>query len=233
MTEDPSHSSRRRRSRRRTEAFWRRSSWFGVIAVCLLLAGVIGLRLLSHLDNDPAADFLPGQDEAAVDSSVAGRLREAFAERDLGRILLACRSAWDVRYNRLLQPQALAWRPDQLDFHVAESADSWRHYWCRQSGVGRGDRHDRSDSISGRQPLALDLLLHEHAKVLTEPRLRAVEILGDGNGVVDYRLLWHDGLRSGPQRHLPAGSFDSLVVDTRPAGAAVALADEDSLPTQP
>ncbi len=233
MAEEPSRSSRRRRSRRRTDTLWRRSSWFGVAAVCLLLAGVIGLRLLSHLDNDPVAEFLPGQNGTRIDTSTDSRLRKAFNDRDLGRLLLACRSAWDVQFNRVLQPQGLAWRPEQLDFHVAEGADSWRHYWCRQGAVGRGGDRQRPDSVGGRQPLPLDLLLHAHAEVLAEPKLRALEVLGDGNGGVDLRLLWNDGLRSGPQRQLPAGSFDSLFVEPSAARAATALPDEDSPQAQP
>jgi hypothetical protein len=213
---------------------WRRSSWLGVAAVCLLLAGVVGLRLLSHLDADPTADFEPARNSARIDPSANGRLRKAFDERNLGRILLACRSAWDMRFNRLLHPQGIAWRPDQLDFHVAEGSDRWRHYWCRQGGVGRGDGRDRPASIGGRLPLALDLFLYEHAEVLAESRLRTVEVLGDGNGGAAYRLAWKDGLRSGPRRNLPAASFDSLLVDDQPAATLGATLDgEDGMPTPP
>ena len=40
---------RRRRERRSSYRRWRQQSWFGIVGVCVLLAGVIALRVLTFV----------------------------------------------------------------------------------------------------------------------------------------------------------------------------------------
>jgi hypothetical protein len=232
MPAGSSRRSHRRWYRRRSDSGWRRFSWFGAVAVCLLLGVAIGLRLLSHMDQQPELAALEHGSGERLDGLPGKRLRKAFDELDLARMLLACRYALDLQTGEVLQPQAIAWRPGQIDFHVAHGSEGWRHYWCRGSGVGRGQGQARPPSVGGKYPLPLEELVYHHSAALADRKLRSLEVLGDGQGGADYRLRWADGLESGNRRELPPGNFPSLFEDagTAPARTESASFEPSSAP---
>lgn len=231
MPTESSRRSHRRWYRRRSDRGWRRLSWFGVLAVCSLLGLAIGLRLLTHMEHRPELDVVEHASGERLDGLPGKRLRKAFDELDLGRMLLSCRYALDLQTGELLLPQALAWRPGQIDFHVAQGSEGWRHYWCRGSGVGRGAGLARPASVSGNQPLPLEELVYRHAAAMAERKLRSLEVVGDGQGGIQSRLRWTDGLESGDRRTVPADEFPSLFDGNENESAATT--DAASQPTAP
>ncbi|MCB1626407.1 MAG: hypothetical protein KDI48_01690 [Xanthomonadales bacterium] len=207
---------RRRRERRSSYRRWRQQSWFGIVGVCVLLAGVIALRVMTFVkpvEEDQATELSPD-----LADSPDQRLRQAFAERNLGRILLACHAAWDRQMGELVPALAMAWQPDQLDLYAAEGNTNWRHYWCRESGVGRGRSDARPANVAGRIPLPSEQLVYRFSGLVADQGLHALEALGDGRGDMSVRLHWNDGRVTGEYPEQPAPDFVNLRLG--PAGNA-------------
>lgn len=180
----------------------------GIAAVCLLLAIVIALRVMSFVE--PAADEVAPALASDLADNPAGRLQQAFADRNLGRILVACHAAWDRQLGELVPALAMAWQVEQLDVYAAEGSEQWRHYWCRESGVGRGRSDLRPKEIDGRVPLPSEQLVYRLSGLVADARLRALEAMGDGRGQVTVRLHWTDGKVTGEHPELPAPEFLNL-----------------------
>lgn len=159
---------------------------------------------------DSAADEVAPALATDLADNPAQRLRQAFADRNLGRILVACHAAWDRQLGELVPALAMAWQAEQLDVYAAEGSDQWRHYWCRESGVGRGRSELRPKQIDGRVPLPSEQLVYRLGGLVADVRLRALEALGDGRGQVTVRLHWSDGKVTGEHPGLPAPEFLNL-----------------------